>query len=118
MESLDITSEGLSAKGIALKKEHKVVALYYNGSCIRSDIYRGDGAWDRTTKKLHKKLEEQSLLDKLTIQEVLSCISKNYPVLMNGDGAGYDENLPLSSSAASSSPSIDANIRTYQRNQF
>ncbi len=88
MQTLDITSETLRQKGIALKREGETIVLYCSdGSQARSSIYKKD--WNKTVEKATKKFAEDlaKSLDKLTLQEVKSAMSSNYSVLMNGKAA-------------------------------
>jgi hypothetical protein len=82
MESIDITSNTLREKGYLVKKEDNTIALYYDGSCLRSTLYKSD--WNKTVKQVEKQFAGKSAdIDNLTLQEVLSCMSHNYDKLFN-----------------------------------
>lgn len=88
MQTLDITSDTLRQKGIALKREGDTVVIYCSGgSQARSSIYKKD--WNKTVEKAGKKFAEDlgKTLDKLTLQEVKSAMSSNYSLIMNGKAA-------------------------------
>jgi hypothetical protein len=84
MEAVDITSDELRDQGYSLKKEGPTVALYFDGSCKRSALYKED--WNKTIRQMEKMLADGAISQKI-ISDVLSCMSFNYPKLMNGSSS-------------------------------
>ena len=107
MDSEKFGTESLNNKDVYLEKEGATIVLRHNGGSIRSTIYFSD--WTKTQRIFTKKLKEESMLDDITIQEVVSCMSDNYKTLVDAY-ASYKadkEQSALASMAANSVPLTD-----------
>ncbi|MDQ3903226.1 MAG: hypothetical protein M3247_06270, partial [Thermoproteota archaeon] len=82
MESLDFTPNGLRYHGGELKREGITVVLHYNGCYHRFSLYKD---WNKTTRQIEKQLERKGIPQDI-ISSVLSAMSDNYSLLMNGHG--------------------------------
>jgi hypothetical protein len=76
-------SPDLQSKGFRLIKDGSTIVLEDSqGNQARSYIYQ---EWNKTTKKFEDEIEKtQMVKDRLIQQEILTCLSRNYPRIMNG----------------------------------
>ena len=100
MESSNVieleVSESLTSKGFRLFKDgHTVVLEDKDGSQARSSIYTKD--WTKTTRQFEKNLEKSQIVkDRLTYQEILACLSKNYnKIIANGSTAATSSSATI-----------------------
>jgi hypothetical protein len=92
MESSNVieleVSESLTSKGFRIIKDGLTIVLEdKDGSQARSSIYTKD--WTKTIRQFEKNLEKSQIVkDRLTQQEILTCLSRNYnKIVANGSAA-------------------------------